>query len=138
MPRDKSLAPTSERAARRRVAPPKEERNNLVPCKPAVPRRVSDPPRTVRLILDVASDLYPNRVPGPAAVIGLPATFSREPYSLTAEVVNDCLLDFIPRRRLLNLLRQDTEAGFQIVRLLSEEIFHMLTAAKLGGQWIKT
>lgn len=68
---------------------------------------------------------YPSRVLGVGNVIGLPATFSGEPYSLTAEAVADCDLDFIPRPALLNLLRHNPELGFQIARILSEEIFEM-------------
>ena len=86
----------------------------------------------VRLTLDVASRLYPARTVSSGAVIGLPATFSGEPYSLTAEVEKTCRMDFIPRRRLLNLLLRNPKAGFQIVRILSEEIFQMRTAAKRG------
>ncbi len=68
----------------------------------------------VRLTLGGGSGLCPARVLGLGAVIGLPATFSGEPYSLTAEVAEDCRLEFIPRRRLLNLLRRNPQAGFQI------------------------
>jgi len=67
-------------------------------------------------------------------VIGLPATFSGEPYSRTAVVAKDCDLDFIPRRQLLNLLRGNSAAGFQIVRMLSEEIFQMRETAKRTAQ----
>lgn len=83
----------------------------------------------VKLTLPTDADVYPVRVVGSGAVIGLPATFSGEPYSLTAEVAKDCELDFIPRRRLLNLLLQNPKAGFQIVRMLSEGIFRMRRAA---------
>jgi CRP-like cAMP-binding protein len=55
----------------------------------------------VRLTLDGNSSLYPARTLGSGAVVGLPATFSGEPYSLTAEVVRDCRLDFVPRLRLM-------------------------------------
>jgi CRP-like cAMP-binding protein len=85
----------------------------------------------VKLTLDGCAGLYPTRILRSGAVIGLPAAFSGEPYSLTAEAAKDCLLDFIPRRNLLNLLRQNPEIGFQIVRILSEEIFQMRKAAKL-------
>ncbi|MGO9083621.1 MAG: hypothetical protein ACLP6G_16590 [Terriglobales bacterium] len=63
-------------------------------------------------------------------MIGLPATFSGQPYSLTAEVEKACHMDFIPRRRLRNLLLRNPQAGFQIVQMLSEEIFQMREAAK--------
>jgi len=65
-------------------------------------------------------------------MVGLPATVSGEPYSLTAEVVQDCALDFIPRKELLALLRRNTTAALQILQILSEEIYQMRNAAKLA------
>ena len=125
------VSPQLARELRSVVSPLRKKKETILfhpgrPCRGAFMIRHGQ----VRLTLDVASGLYPNHVLGSGAVIGLPATFSGEAYSLTAEVVNDCRPDFIPRRRLLDLLRQNTEAGFQIVRLLSEEIFRMRTAAK--------
>ena len=76
---------------------------------------------------------YPSRTLASGRVIGLPATFSGEPYSLTAEAKTDCNLDFIPRARLLSLLRRNPKLGYQIVRMLSEEIFQMRKAANVGA-----
>ena len=84
----------------------------------------------VRMSLD-HSTLCPGRTVGSGSILGLPATFSGEPYSLTAQVQTDCKLDFVRRARLLRLLRNNPELGFQIVRLLSEEIFQMRKAATL-------
>lgn len=84
----------------------------------------------IKLTLDAASRLYPARVVGSGFVIGLPATLSGEPYSLTAEVKNDCELDFIPRRKFLSVLRHSPQVGFQIVGMLSKEISLMRNAAK--------
>lgn len=83
----------------------------------------------VRLSSD-HSPLYPGRSIGPGSVVGLPATFSGEPYSLTAMAECNCRLDFIPRARLLDLLRCNPAVGFHVVRILSEEIFQMRKAAK--------
>jgi CRP-like cAMP-binding protein len=88
----------------------------------------------VRMSLD-KSPLYPSRAIGAGSIIGLPATFSGEPYSLTAKAECNCRLDFIPRDRLLDLLRSNPEVGFHVVRILSEEIFQMRKAAKnIPGQ----
>jgi len=84
----------------------------------------------VRMTLGDKSKLYPVRTLGSGSVIGLPATFSGEPYSLTAEAKKDCHLYFVPRRKLLDLLRRNPEVGFNIVRILSEEIFQMRKAAR--------
>jgi CRP-like cAMP-binding protein len=83
----------------------------------------------VRMILGDKSKVYPARTLGSGSVIGLPATFSGEPYSLTAEVKKDCRLYFLPRRKLLDLLRRNPEVGFHIVRILSEEISQLRKAA---------
>jgi CRP-like cAMP-binding protein len=79
----------------------------------------------VRLSLHKAPFVYPSRVLGQGNVIGLPASFSGEPYSLTATAAKDCHVYFIPRARLLSLFRHNPEVGYQIVRILSEEIYDM-------------
>lgn len=109
------------------IATPAHERQG------AVLFRAGDQPRgafivrkgQVRLSLGENPSLYPSRVLGPGHVIGLPATFSGEPYSLTAEVTEDCELDFIPQEKFLELLKDHPTLGCQIVRLLSEEIYEM-------------
>ncbi len=88
----------------------------------------------VQLSMDTASSLYPARTVGSGFVVGLPATFSGEPYSLTAEAKTRCHLEFIPRQKLLSLLHQNPGAGFQILRLLSEEIFHIRKVVHNGGR----
>lgn len=90
----------------------------------------------VQLSLDHASSLYPARTVGSGFIVGLPATFSGEPYSLTAETKSRCRLEFIPRQKLLSLLHQNPDAGVQILRLLSEEIFYIrkLVNNRKGGR----
>jgi CRP-like cAMP-binding protein len=88
----------------------------------------------VQLSVDTASSLYPARTVGSGYVVGLPATFSGEPYSLTAEAKSRCRLEFIPRQKLLSLLHQNPDAGFQILRLLSEEIFYIRKLVKNSGR----
>ena len=84
----------------------------------------------VELSLEGASHLYPPRVVRAGAVIGLPAAFSGEPYSLTAQTKTACRLDFIPRGELLDILRRNPKAGFDIVRMLSEEIYQIRNIVK--------
>jgi CRP-like cAMP-binding protein len=88
----------------------------------------------VQLSLDTVSKLYPSRTVGSGFIVGLPATFSGEPYSLTAETKSKCRLEFIPRQKLLSLLQQNPDAGFQILRLLSEEIFHIRKLVRNGDR----
>jgi CRP-like cAMP-binding protein len=77
---------------------------------------------------------YPARTVGSGFIVGLPATFSGERYSLTAQTKNRCRLDFISRQKLLTLLDRNPDAGFQILRLLSEEIFHIRKVVKKAGR----
>ena len=84
----------------------------------------------VQLQLEGAAELYPTRMLGPGSLVGLPATVSGEPYSLTAEAVQDCQLDFIARKDLLALLQNNTTAALQILQILSEEIYQMRNTAK--------
>lgn len=84
----------------------------------------------VRLQLEGAGGLYPTRILGAGAVVGLPATVSGEPYSLTAEAAQDCELDFISRKDLVALLQHNTTAALQILQILSEEIYEMRNTAK--------
>jgi CRP-like cAMP-binding protein len=67
----------------------------------------------VQLSMDTASRSYPARTLGSGFIVGLPATFSGEPYSLTAETKSRCRLEFIPRQKLLSLLQQNPDAGLQ-------------------------
>lgn len=84
----------------------------------------------VQLELQGAGGLYPTRTLGPGAIIGLPATVSGEPYSLTAEAMQDCELEFISRKELLALLQHNPTAALQILRILSEEIYQMRNTAR--------
>lgn len=90
----------------------------------------------VELSLEGASHLYPPRIVGAGSVVGLPAAFSGEPYSLTAETKTACRLDFLPRAEVLDLLRRNPRAAFDVVRMLSEEIFEMRNVAKRSLQTI--
>lgn len=84
----------------------------------------------VRLQLEGAGGLYPTRTLGPGSLVGLPATVSGEPYSLTADAAQDCALDFIARKDLLALLQHNTTAALQILQILSEEIYQMRNTAR--------
>src|SRR5512140_3414568 len=84
----------------------------------------------IQLHLEGAGALYPTRILGAGAILGLPATVSGETYSLTAVTLAECELDFISRRELLALLQRNTTAALQILRILSEEIYQMRNTAK--------
>jgi CRP-like cAMP-binding protein len=65
---------------------------------------------------------FPARELGPGAVMGLPATLSHSPYSLSAEVIENSEVVFLSRARTLCLLREHTQLCFEVMSLLSEEL----------------
>jgi CRP-like cAMP-binding protein len=76
----------------------------------------------IRLGLERDLPGWPARHLGPGSVVGLPATLSDMPYSLTAEVLEESELVHVPRPRLLELLREKPELCFHIMAILSEEL----------------
>ena len=64
----------------------------------------------------------PYRTVGPGYVLGLPALFSGEPYSLTAEAVEECVCGFVDRERALALVHKRLDLCFQAADLLAREI----------------
>ena len=84
----------------------------------------------VSLGLDCPSSIYPARVLGPGAVIGLPATVSGNPYSLTAEVVEDAELRFISRETVMQCLRSHPQLCMEVMEILSDEICDVRSALK--------
>jgi CRP-like cAMP-binding protein len=79
----------------------------------------------VSLELDAADNIYPPRVLGPGSILGLPATLSGAPYSMTAKVMEQSELDFTPRPVVMELLRAKPSLCFEVMALLSEEIGQM-------------
>ena len=84
----------------------------------------------VRLSLDCESPLYPARVLGAGSVVGLPATVSGAPYSLTATVVEDSELAFVSRSAVIDCLRASPSLCFQVMEMLSAEILGIRSALK--------
>ena len=64
----------------------------------------------------------PYRVVGPGYVLGLPALFSGQPYSLTAEALEECAFGFVDRVRALQLVRERLDLCFQAADLLAREV----------------
>jgi CRP-like cAMP-binding protein len=84
----------------------------------------------IGLCLDCENKAFPRRVLGPGAIVGLPASVSGNPYSLTAEVVRDSEFAFVSRRSLVECLRNDPNFGFEIITMLSSEICDMRSFLK--------
>src|ERR1700739_3084825 len=87
----------------------------------------------VSLALDCESAVYPPRVLGPGTMAGVPATVSGNPYSLTAMVVEDAELAFVPRAAVLACLQNNSVLCFQVMDMLSGEISDIRSAFKQDG-----
>jgi CRP-like cAMP-binding protein len=66
--------------------------------------------------------IIPYKTAGPGYVLGLPALFSGQPYSLTAEAVEDCVCGFVAREPALELIRTRIDLCLQAADLMAREI----------------
>jgi CRP-like cAMP-binding protein len=62
------------------------------------------------------------RVAGPGCLLGLPATFTGNDYSLTAEAIERTELLRISRADLTRLMQQDNVSAMKLLALLSGEV----------------
>jgi CRP-like cAMP-binding protein len=90
----------------------------------------------VLLALDRINPAFPPRTLGAGSVIGLPAAVGDSPYSLTATVVEDAELAFVPREALVDCLRQNPVLCFEVMHLLSREISGTRYALKRSGTFL--
>jgi CRP-like cAMP-binding protein len=59
---------------------------------------------------------------GSGALVGLPATLVRGTYSMTATVVDDAELGFLPTEELLSLFRKHPELCQQLLKMLGAKV----------------
>jgi CRP/FNR family transcriptional regulator, cyclic AMP receptor protein len=79
--------------------------------------------RSGSVALTLGARLY--RTAGRGTILGLPAVFSGQPYSLTAAVVEDCELDFINRETILDFVRSNPSLAMHLLELLAGEVAAM-------------
>jgi CRP-like cAMP-binding protein len=63
-----------------------------------------------------------DRTAGADCILGLPATMSGKPYSLTAEVLEEAQVVFVTRRMVLKSLEPNPDLCFEVLGLLSSEV----------------
>ncbi len=63
-----------------------------------------------------------DRTAEPGSLLGLPAVFGDKPYSMSAELVDDGEVAFIPRPQFLEMMRKDGQLCMRCLQLLSEEV----------------
>ena len=75
-----------------------------------------------------------NKAYGPGALIGIPATLTGRPYSMTATVTDDAELGLVSCEALKALLREQAQACHELLTLLTAKIVQTdeLTRAVLG------
>jgi CRP-like cAMP-binding protein len=66
-----------------------------------------------------------DRYAGPGSVLGLPATMTGNPYSLTAQAIEPTEILFITRVDVLALLHAKPAFCFEVVEILAHEVGHM-------------
>lgn len=62
------------------------------------------------------------RIAREGSVLGLPATMSGHPYSLTARAMQTSELGFVEREALIAAVRKNPALGLQILQMLSEDV----------------
>ncbi|HET9697370.1 MAG TPA: Crp/Fnr family transcriptional regulator [Terriglobales bacterium] len=63
-----------------------------------------------------------DRSVGPGSLLGVPGTLSKGIYSLSAELLEESQVLFVPSERVAALLAERPAIGFQMVQLLSREV----------------
>jgi len=84
----------------------------------------------IRLGLERDPRGFPSRLIGEGSLLGLPSTLSNSPYGLTAEIMEDAILSYVPGDKLRQLLRDQPQLCFDVMSILTEELNQTRTALK--------
>jgi len=84
---------------------------------------------TVSIFLDSKTQIYLAKTLGPGEIAGLPATLTGT-YSLSAQVVEDAELGFIPAVQVAALLERSPHLCLIAARAMSDEIARMRTGIR--------
>lgn len=74
-----------------------------------------------------------HRTAGQGWVLGLPATFSGQPYSLTAVTAENCEFAFIPREKVIEFIHLNPVLAVHLLEVLASEVAAMRGMAKNNG-----
>jgi CRP-like cAMP-binding protein len=78
-----------------------------------------------RVSLNVGIDEAFARCYGPGALIGLPATLSKRTYSMTATVIEDAELGFLPPQVLESLMRDNADLCQELLTILNQRMLQI-------------
>jgi CRP-like cAMP-binding protein len=76
----------------------------------------------IRLGLEHDPRGFPSRLIGEGSLQGLPSTLSNSTYSLTAEILEESQLIFVPADKLRQRLREQPQLCFAVMSVLTEEL----------------
>jgi CRP-like cAMP-binding protein len=88
---------------------------------------------SVRMILDSAERVFPERIVGPGEIVGLPATLTGH-YSLSARAAEEAELGYVPAALVNSLLECSPRLCLLATRVMSTEIARMRSALRDGVQ----
>jgi CRP-like cAMP-binding protein len=77
---------------------------------------------TVRLLLHRTQTF---RDDGPGSILGLPGTVADQPYSLSAEALEDCEVVQVGQKAVMALLGSRNDLSWHVVSILAEEVRRM-------------
>lgn len=83
-----------------------------------------------QVMLDFGVRRLKNQCYGPGALLGLPATLTRQPYCMTAIVTEDAEVGFMPYEEVDSLLRECNDVRQQVLNLLGETLSESRQVAK--------
>ena len=69
----------------------------------------------------------------PGEMLGLSATISGEPYEVTAELLDNSQAAFVPRKDMLNLLRNHRDVFLKVLLLLSQDLHSAYNRVRVVG-----
>jgi CRP-like cAMP-binding protein len=87
----------------------------------------------VQMALDAMHPAFPPRLLGEGCVVGLPSAVAGSDYSLTAEVIEDAELAWVPQKELRGCLRENPDLCMEVMNILSREISETRAAIKCSG-----
>ena len=73
------------------------------------------------------------RLAKPGEMLGLSATISGEPYEVTAELLDNAQVAFVPRRDMLNFLRNHRDVLLKVLQLLSQDLHSAYNRIRVVG-----
>lgn len=86
---------------------------------------------SVRMKLDSADGVFPERLVGPGEIVGLPAALTGY-YSLSAHVAEDAELGYVPAPLVNSMLECSPRLSLLATRVMSAEISRMRSALRDG------